>query len=110
MATLANSVRSAEASLTAENTFTDWMVLSGSPWSAWATGTFSATVTVQAVPPNGYSGTAADIIDLDELTAPGVLNGTALCGASVGWLVRVGIKTGDFTSGTAKVGVCKVGD
>ena len=107
MATLSNSVRKAEATLTAENTFTDWVRLNGQPWCVGVSGTFSATVTVQLCPPGGSVDTAADIHASSTLTAAGALVGSPLGG---GWYARVGIKTGGFTSGTAVVGIYKTTD
>jgi len=94
------------ASISTENTFTDYLPLVNSNrnfFSIKTHGTFVATLTVQYKRPGEND---ADVIeDTETFTAPflknGVLNGH--------WLVRCGVKTGDFTSGTAEVAIYKDG-
>ena len=86
------------AAVTAENTFTDWLPLNKNErYSVSISGTFTATVTVQ----RQYSG--GDILDIDSKTAADVIDGPSPCACSV----RVGVKTGGFTSGTVNVAVYK---
>jgi len=86
-----------KASLVAENSFTNWFQFRGSGernFEVEASGTFVGTLTVQtrSVPNGG-------IIDLEDFTDP-----FSRKGESVGSFdVRVGFKTGNFTSGQADV-------
>ena len=90
------------ASLTAENTFTDWLApIKKSPERSgyidfFVTGTWAGTITVQ----KRYerSGVYTDPIDVEDYVA----NSAELIEDHV-WGVeyRAGFKTGDYTSGTA---------
>lgn len=89
---------SVSASITAQNTFTDWLTLNkGERYSVAIGGTFSATVTVQ----REFTGGA--VHDIDSKSAADVIDGVSPCQCSV----RVGVKTGDFTSGTVSVAIYK---
>lgn len=86
------------ASLTAQNTFTDWMAAPnatdrGGLFDVSISGTFVATVTLQRKRVQTANGTA---VDIKTYTAP--VEETGEQGGT--WWVRAGIKTGDFTSGT----------
>lgn len=88
--------------ITAENTFTDGVrthnVSDGSPDAAVSiSGTFVATVTVQRSLDDGVTW-----VDLaPTYTAPTEVNAIKINGI----VYRVGVKTGDFTSGTVSVGI-----
>jgi len=92
------------ASLTAQNTFTDWLATpkksqGGAGYIDLAiTGTWEGTITVQKRYDRG--GVYTDPIDVKEYTE----NVAELIEDHV-WKVeyRIGFKTGDFTSGTAIV-------
>jgi hypothetical protein len=84
------------ADISAENTFTDSIQLFGY-FNLSISGTFSATVTVQRSYDN------INFADADTFTSPS---------EEVGYepqemYYRVGIKTGDYTSGTASVSLSK---
>lgn len=88
------------ASITAENTFTDWLAFGGRGQESAQlaiSGSFTATVTVQ------YRRRGGAAIDLEQYTAPAVrivdIVGTGD--------LRVGVKTGDFGSGTVAVSLHK---
>lgn len=80
--------------ISAQNTFTAAVKRSaGRGFDVVISGTFSATVTVQA------SRDGTTWIDLEDFTAPAVKTGLA----SSELYFRAGIKTGNYTSGTATV-------
>lgn len=79
-------------SITAQNTFTDPVQLTGN-FNLSISGTFSATVTVQRSTDN------STWRDVDTFTAPSEDVGYE---PEVMWY-RAGVKTGAFTSGTADV-------
>ena len=79
-------------SITAQNTFTDPVQLTGN-FNLSISGTFSATVTVQRSTDN------STWRDVDTFTAPSEEVGYE---PEVMWY-RAGVKTGAFTSGTADV-------
>lgn len=82
----------ASKSITAQNSFTDAVQLAG--WfNVSISGTFSATVTVQRSTDN------STWRDVDTWTAPAEDVGME---PEVMWY-RIGVKTGEFTSGTAVV-------
>lgn len=82
----------ASADITAQNIFTDAVQLSG--WfNVSISGTFSATVTIQRSFDN------STWRDVDSWTAPTEEVGME---PEVCWY-RIGVKTGNFTSGTASV-------
>jgi hypothetical protein len=85
-------------SISAQNTFSDPIWLNG-PFDLSLSGTFSATVHLQRCISKGYNNTpaAADFFDVASYTVPTEDNAPA---ARPGWY-RVGIKTGNYTSGTA---------
>jgi len=85
----------ASASITAQNTFTDAARLEGY-FNISISGTFAATVTVQRSIDN------STWVDVDSFTAP--YEGTGFDPEFM-WY-RVGVKTGDYTSGTvvARIG------
>ncbi|MER8406983.1 hypothetical protein NKH16_20005 [Mesorhizobium sp. M1307] len=77
--------------ITAQNTFTPAVLIqSGNIFDVSISGTFVATVTVQR------SKDAATWFDLDKFTA--AAEKTGVSGSA--WYFRVGVKTGEFTSGT----------
>lgn len=79
-------------SITAENSFTTAVQIAG--WfNVSISGTFSATVTVQRSPDN------TNWYDVDSWTAPAEDVGME---PEVMWY-RIGVKTGNFTSGTVVV-------
>lgn len=83
-------------SVTAENSFTDWLQTNaGNRLAISISGTFSANVTVQ----RRLDG--ANARDIQTFTAP--TEQSYICDA--GEEVRVGVKTGGFTSGTVVVDV-----
>jgi len=85
-----------KASLVAANSFTDWFPFRGSGdrnYEVEASGTFNGTLTVQTRSINGVA------IDLEDFIAP-----FSRKGESVGSFdVRIGFKTGNYTSGQADV-------
>lgn len=89
----------AEATLTAQNTFTDWVPVRGpnKRISLYITGTFSGTLTLQARKPG-----AADalIADVESHTGHALRNTDEIVGS---FDFRIGFKTGDYTSGSAFV-------
>lgn len=85
-------------SVTAENTFTDAVQLDANKKAAISiSGTFSATVTVQ----RRLDG--ANWRDVQSFSAATEQSYEA----DVGQEIRVGVKTGDFSSGTVAIAVSK---
>ena len=82
------------AAITAQNTFTDPLGVTSKPFSLSISGTFVATVTVQRSHDGG-----TNWHDVESYTVPIEDSGVEPVGA----LYRVGVKTGNFTSGTANV-------
>ena len=82
------------AAITAQNTFTDPLSLTSKAFNLSVSGTFVATVSLQRSHDGG-----ANWHDVVQLTEPDELGGFE----PVGSLYRVGVKTGDFTSGTINV-------
>jgi hypothetical protein len=85
-----------EADLSAANTFTPWMSLRGaqkSDFTVLIAGTFVGTLTFQVRDVVNQT-----VVDLDQFTGPDVKEGTLTGGQDI----RIGFKTGDFTSGTAE--------
>ena len=82
----------ASASIAAQNTFTTAKMLQGD-FNVSVSGTFAATVTVQRSPDN------SSWFDVNTFTTP---IETAGFEPELMWY-RVGVKTGDYTSGTAAV-------
>lgn len=81
-------------SVTAANQFTDAVRLQDQDFSISITGSFTATVTVQRKLP--FESEWADVESFQEVTAKN--------GECVGnWDYRIGVKTGDFTSGPVDV-------
>ena len=78
------------SSITAENQFTDSIKLSG-PFDLSISGTFVATITVQ----RSYDNSTWR--DVDTFTSPSEEYGFQ---PEIAWY-RAGVKTGNFTSGTA---------
>ena len=88
--------------ITAQNTFTDPMMVNGGDAIQLSIqGTFVATVTVQQSHDSGVN--YEDIPDA-TYTAPAVKNGEF----TIPVLVRAGVKTGGFTSGTVVVTLRKL--
>lgn len=91
------------ASITAQNTFTDGIGVHGES-SAYITGTFVATVTLQKTRDQGV--TWEDAYDKNgnvyEWTAPAEF---IIKEPSNFIQYRLGVKTGAYTSGTANVGI-----
>jgi hypothetical protein len=83
----------ATASITAQNTFSDSVMLRG-PFNVLITGTFSATVTLQRSFDNGSTW-------IDHPTTWTTPTWTTVTECEYGVLYRIGVKTGGFTSGTA---------
>ncbi len=84
------------ASVTAQNTGSEWLQLRGQRnfFDISVSGTFAADVTLQRKRPGEAASAARDI---ETYTA-----GTEKLGEMQGhWDVRLFVKTGDFTSGTA---------
>tara|TARA_A100000172_G_C3039462_1_gene109847 strand:+ start:234 stop:521 length:288 start_codon:yes stop_codon:yes gene_type:complete len=87
-----------KATITAQNTFTDGLIINNQPFTVSIGGTFSATVTVQRKKSDEAD---ADYRDVKSYTAPIEENGYG-----VGkWVYRVGVKTGDFTSGSIDISI-----
>jgi hypothetical protein len=82
------------AEITAENTFTDPLFITSKPFSLSISGTFSATWTLQRSHDGG-----ANWNDVVSDTVADELSGNEPIGA----LYRIGVKTGNFTSGTVVV-------
>jgi hypothetical protein len=86
-----------QKTITAEDTWTDWLPFRGSGRHEFAldiAGTFSATVTVQIRRSNGDA-----VIDLEDFT-----EAAARIGENVGSFdIRAGVKAGNFTSGEINV-------
>lgn len=103
--------RSTTASITAQNTFTDWVALKGTRGepntfsvSLADEGSWSGTWTVQArrrIQATAGTFTSGTAIDINSATAAGVYT-AQLVGD---WEIRVGCKTGNYTAGTATVSV-----
>ena len=86
-----------EKSITAENQFTEWIFIDkNSRFAMNIYGTFVATVTLQM----SYDG-GTTIID-DDITYSSLFSDTSEPMAE-SVQIRIGVKTGDFTSGTAEV-------
>jgi|2_EtaG_2_1085320.scaffolds.fasta_scaffold72798_1 hypothetical protein len=81
------------AAITAQNTFTDEFQIAGH-FNLSISGTFSATVTVQRSFDNGSTW-----LDVDTFTEP--YEGVGYDAEEL--FYRVGVETGDFTSGTVDV-------
>ena len=99
---MANTLDKVEAVITAENTFTPFLPLTNPNrnfFSIKTDGTFVGTISVQYKRPGEADSDAVD--DSETFTVPFLKNGV-LHGH---WLVRAGIKTGNFTSGTANVAI-----
>lgn len=88
----------AESTLSAENTFTDWICLEG-PFNLQIAGTFSGSLTVQ----RKFSKGATTVYDVASgvFTVPGDYLGDAGCEANVQY--RCGFKTGEYISGSPLV-------
>jgi len=95
---------SVTATITAQNTFTDWIVPSkqtsfGVNQKGYLNlsiyGTFTATVTVQRTFDDGTT-----VLDVAEYTTPAE---RIVEDHEIKAKYRVGVKTGDFTSGTVSV-------
>ncbi|AIK68531.1 hypothetical protein Lo5R7ANS_61 [Mesorhizobium phage vB_MloP_Lo5R7ANS] len=81
--------------ITAQNTFTTPVLIQGgNTFDVSVSGTFVATVTLQ----RSKDGTT-NWVDVDTLTEPGEWTGDA----GSAWFYRLGVKTGEFTSGTVVV-------
>lgn len=98
------------ATISAENQFTPWVHLNmrrlPNVFSAFIidnSTTFSATWTIQARPvlEDGTNGPTIDLYTSAAASAGGVQT-AELAGT---WEVRIGVKTGNFTAGTATAGV-----
>ncbi len=83
-----------KASLSAENTYSDTVIIRAGTFNFSVQGVFSASVTVQRTFDNG-----ATWYDCETFTEPGEWVGHE----GEGSIYRVGIKTGGYTSGTANV-------
>lgn len=85
---------SASATIEAQNTFTNAVVMDYEGLDVSVSGTFVAVVTVQRSFDNG-----ATWLDVETISSPIERHGKACIGA---WY-RAGVKTGDFTSGSVVV-------
>ena len=94
MAVLDKNVGLVEADISAENTFTDGLYVEGN-FSFSISGTFVGTVTAQRSFDAG-----ATWRDVDTFTAP--IETAGYDGEPI-VVYRAGIKTGDYTSGTASI-------
>jgi hypothetical protein len=84
------------ATITAENNFTTGLDITNQPFTVSISGSFSATVTIQR---KKVTEEDTEYRDVKNYTAAIEENGY-----SVGkWIYRVGVKTGDFTSGSIDV-------
>lgn len=92
-----SEIHAASESITAENTFSDPIQISGK-FNLSISGTFVGTVTVQRKRLN-----ESTYRDVESYTTETEANGEVIGK----WDVRVGIKTGDYTSGTAVVSISK---
>lgn len=81
--------------ITAQNEFTDWMQVIGDKFRVSISGTWSATVTIQCSFDAGET-----ILDVESFTSNIQKFGEEPEG---GVYYRLGVKTGNFTSGTAEV-------
>ena len=85
----------AKATVTADNTFTDAITVNKDYFEIIVSGTFSATITVQEQPSEG-----AAWIDIKQYTEADLpirkVSNTIRRKSNF----RIGVKTGDFTSGT----------
>lgn len=97
----------ASASIAAQNTFTTAITVTGGVATMVVSGTFVATVVMQIRAPTDVGGVDwadgntgwSDITDA-TLAAAGQWTTVEVGGT---WQVRAGVKTGGYTSGTAKV-------
>tara|TARA_R110000744_G_scaffold179186_1_gene298177 strand:+ start:48 stop:353 length:306 start_codon:yes stop_codon:yes gene_type:complete len=97
MAVLPKDTGLVTASLTAQNTFTDW-IYSTKDFNLSISGTFAGTITVQrSFDPANADTTARDV---DTFTAPIETYGFEPSGVAI---YRAGFKTGQYTSGTAVI-------
>lgn len=90
---MSNNIK--EASLTAQNTFTDWLQLSKKDFTVGISGTWVGTVTVQKSNDKGITA-----LDVEDLTANAQKAGFE---PESGIFYRAGFKTGNYTSGTAVI-------
>ena len=88
------TIGSVNATLTAENTFTDWMATKGK-FNVSITGINGDTVTVQRSIDGGTT-----ILDVKDYTANKQESGEEI---EHGWSYRIGIKTGNYSAGTVIV-------
>ncbi|RWO57053.1 hypothetical protein [Mesorhizobium sp.] len=80
--------------ITAQNTFTPAVfVQAGDPFDVSVSGTFVATVTLQR------SKDGTNWRDADTITSPSEWTGES----GSAWWFRIGVKTGNYTSGTVTV-------
>jgi hypothetical protein len=82
-------------SITAENQYTDWMQVIGDKFRVSISGTWSATVTVQCSFDEGKTP-----LDVESFTSNVQKSGEE---PESGVRYRVGVKTGNFTSGPVEV-------
>ena len=91
------SAQNVPKTITAQNTFSDWLTLEpGMRFSLNVWGTFSAVVTL----PKTYDGGTTVLDDEINFTSP--VNEISLP-APESAQYRIGVKTGDYTSGTVNV-------
>lgn len=82
--------------ITAANNFTEWSYMDkGEYFSVSVSGTFVAIATIQR------SKDKVTILDVQTTSAPAEYDGEA----GSGWWYRVGVKTGEFTSGSVVVDI-----
>lgn len=89
------SNRVKEASLTAQDTYTDWLQLSQHDFNVGVSGTWAGTITVQKSYDKGVTA-----LDVEDFTANTQKTGLE---PEKGVFYRAGFKTGNYTSGTAVV-------
>jgi hypothetical protein len=82
--------------ITAQNTFTPGILIQGEePFDVSVAGTFVATVTLQRSKDN------AAWVDVETFASPTEKTGEA----GSAWYWRIGVKTGNYTSGTVTVNI-----
>lgn len=98
MLPIAASAKCVTASVTAENSFTEWLDVWPGHVDVGISGTWVGTVTVQR-----KLNSSDTVLDVDTFTS----NFQGYFTVGSGQAVRVGVKTGDYTSGTVVITVCQ---
>ena len=98
---MSDPVHSATRTINAENQFTDWILVSAEnsfDYSIHSTASFVGTITLQRKRVD-----EADSLARDVETQTGEKERAGMNGST--WLMRIGCKTGDFTSGSIVVDI-----